>query len=281
MFVSRKMQYVLLLVAVFSLSLCSSLSGAEEPPKEDESPVVSGENGDDLTFVRDGELDLDAAVDHFEDLYRATSSVATAELVITTPRQTRKLRMKAWSKGDEKALITIEAPAREKGTSTLKVDDNLWNYLPKIKRTIRIPPSMMLSSWMGSDFTNDDLVREASFREDYGYELTGPSEDPPGWVITFEAKPDVVGLWNRMTLVLNEKGTIPIKAEYFDRKDRLARVMSWSELKVFDGRLIPSRMQLLPKDKEGHLTELVYLDLDFDVDHPESMFSLSRLEQSR
>jgi len=281
MFQNRGLPHVFLLAIVFTLPLYFSISVAEEQTaKQDETPRISTDGGEELNFVKDGVLDLDAAVTHFEDLYRSTSSIARAELIITTPRQTRKLQMKAWSEGTEKALITIEAPPREKGTSTLKVDDNLWNYLPKIKRTIRIPPSMMLSSWMGSDFTNDDLVREASFREDYGYELTGPSEDPPGWVVTFEAKPDIVGLWNRMTLVLNETGTIPIKAEYYDRKDRLARVMSWSEVKIFDGRRIPSKMKLIPKDKEGHATELVYLEIDFDVDLPKSMFSLSRLEQS-
>ncbi|UCD57243.1 MAG: outer membrane lipoprotein-sorting protein [Candidatus Hydrogenedentota bacterium] len=228
-----------------------------------------------------GELDLDAVVKHFEDLYRSTSSISEAELTTIKPRGKRTLRMDVWTKGEEKALIVIQSPPREEGTATLKVGKNLWNYLPKIKRTIRIPPSMMLASWMGSDFTNDDLVRESSFSEDYTYELLGRSEDPKGWLISFNAKPDMVGLWKRLELVVSEDGRIPIEAEYYDRKDRLARTIYWTEVRQFDDRRIPSRLTLVPQDKEGHRTEMVYLDIDFDVEISESMFSLSALEQKR
>ena len=175
------------------------------------------------SFVKDGQVDVDAVVKYFEDLYRSDSSISTAKLIVTTPRHERTLEMKIWTRGEEKALIVIQAPPREKGTATLKVDNNLWNYLPRIKRTIRIPPSMMLASWMGSDFTNDDLVKDASYSKDYEYELIGPSEDPEGWRVRFTAKPDLVGLWNRFELVLTKDARIPLEAEYYDRKDRLAR----------------------------------------------------------
>jgi len=232
-------------------------------------------------FITDGKLDLDAVVDYFEDLYRSDSSISRAELTTTKPRSSRTMRMQVWTKGEEKALIVIQSPPREKGTASLKVEKNLWNYLPRIRRTIRIPPSMMLASWMGSDFTNDDLVRESSFRDDYTYELVGRSEDPPGWLIAFEARPGTIGLWKRLELIVSEDGRIPILARYFDRKDRLARTMYWSEVRLFDGKSIPSRMTLIPEDKEGHKTELVYLDIEFDVEVPESTFSLSALEQQR
>ena len=173
-----------------------------------------GEEG----LVEDGQLLLDAVVEHFEDLYRSDSAIATATLIITKPRRTRTLTMKNWSKGRDRALIVIQSPPREKGTATLKVDKNLWNYLPRIERTIRIPPSMMLASWMGSDFTNDDLVRESSFQDDYVYKLKGRSEDPPGWILSFEAKPDIVGLWQRFELVMSEDGLIPKVARYYDRR---------------------------------------------------------------
>ncbi|HIJ65872.1 MAG TPA: outer membrane lipoprotein-sorting protein [Candidatus Hydrogenedentes bacterium] len=234
-------------------------------------------------FIKDGALDIDAVVKHFEDLYRSTSSISEAELTVTKPRRERTLRMKVWTKGEERALIVIQEPAREKGTATLKVDKNLWNYLPRIKRTVRIPPSMMLASWMGSDFTNDDLVRESSYHEDYTYKLVGRSEAPPGWLIQFEAKPDTVGLWKRFELVVSEDGQIPIEARHFDRKGRLARIVYWDNVQEFDGRRIPARLLLIPQDedKEGHKTEMVYRDIDFDVDVPDHMFSLSQLEQQR
>jgi outer membrane lipoprotein-sorting protein len=246
-----------------------------------------GDTGDpnalpaDHPFVKDGQVNVDAVVKYFEDLYRSDSSISVAKLTVTKPRRERTLEMKIWTRGEEKALIVIRSPARERGTATLKVDKNLWNYLPRIKRTIRIPPSMMLASWMGSDFTNDDLVKESSYSKDYVYELVGPSEQPKGWLVRFTAKPDIVGLWNRFELILSEDARVPIEAKYYDRKDRLARVMHWSDVKVFDGRRIPARMTLTPADKEGHITEMMYLDIDFDVMVPDTTFSLSNLEQRR
>jgi outer membrane lipoprotein-sorting protein len=263
------MRYGILLITLASTFFIAAPSPAAEP-------VVLP-----TSFIKDGKVDLDAVVKHFEDLYRSDSSISVAELTVTRPNRERTMTMKSWTRGREKALIVIQAPVREAGTATLKVDDNLWNYLPRIKRTIRIPPSMMLASWMGSDFTNDDLVRESSFTDDYTYELVGRSEEPPGWLVRFEAKPDTVGLWKSLELVVSEDGTIPLVARYYDRKDRLARTMTWDEVREFDGRRIPSHMTLIPEDEEGHKTEMRYHEIDFDVEVPESTFSLSNLEQQR
>ena len=234
-----------------------------------------------LSFIKDGKLDLEAAVKHFEDMYRSTSSISEVQLKITRPRSERTLEMKIWTKGEEKALIVIQSPAREKDTATLKVDNNLWNYLPRINRTIRIPPSLMMSSWMGSDFTNDDLVRESSFSKDYTYKLAGLSEDPPGWQIDLIAKPDIVGLWNKFELIVSEDGRIPIQAKYYDRKDRLARTICWSQVRDFDGHVVPSKMELVPEDEKDQKTEMIYSDIQFDVVVPDTMFSLSQLERKR
>lgn len=264
-----------LLLALMAVSLSVSIY-AEAPPADPNllEGVVS-------PFVVDGRLDIQAAIRHYEDLYRSKSSISEIEITITRPRRVRKLTMKCWTKGEEKVLLLIQSPVREKGTATLKVDRNLWNYLPRIKRTIRIPPSMMQAGWMGSDFTNDDLVREASLSRDYIYQLVGRSEVPAGWLVRFDAKPGIVGLWERLELVLSDDGTLPVAARYYDRKGRLARVCTWSEVKVCDGKPIPTRMILEPKDKKGYKTEMVYREIDFDIKVPESMFSLSRLEQMR
>jgi outer membrane lipoprotein-sorting protein len=248
---------------------------------QDKDPEIKAEDLSKLAFVKDGRLDLDAAVKHFEDLYRSKSSASVSELTVTRPRRSRTLRMKSWTEGTEKALIIIESPKREKGTATLKVEKNLWNYLPRIKRTIRIPPSMMLGSWMGSDFTNDDLVRESSFRDDYTYKLGGKSKKPKGWILQFDAKPDIVGLWQKFELIVSEDGKTPLEAKYYDRKGRLARQIAWDQIKEFDGRRIPSRMTLTPIDKKGHKTIMTYLDIKFDVKVAKDTFSLRRLEQQR
>jgi hypothetical protein len=264
------------------LAVAAAAFGSASALEADSPAGPSGTvEADAVSFVGEGTLDLDAAVDYFENLYRSQSSRGVAELKVTKPRRTRTMRMSIWTQGEEKSLIVITSPAREEGTATLKVDENLWNYLPRIRRTIRIPPSMMLRSWMGTDFTNDDIVRESSFREDYSYELAGASEDPPGWLIRFVGKPGMVGLWEKFELLVSRDGTIPIQARYYDRKGRLARTLTWDQVRVFSGRRIPSRMALVPEDKEGYQTEMTYLELSFDVDVPEGTFSLSNLERKR
>ncbi|MBT4817599.1 MAG: outer membrane lipoprotein-sorting protein, partial [Lentisphaerae bacterium] len=142
-------------LAALTLAPCPCLLEAGQGAEHaDRSAIPQPARTTPTTFISsDGSLDLDAVVKHFEDLYRAGSSIASAELTISRPRRSRSLRMNVRTQGEDRALILIQAPPREKGTATLKVDDNLWNYLPRIRRTIRIPPSMMLSSWMGSDFT--------------------------------------------------------------------------------------------------------------------------------
>jgi outer membrane lipoprotein-sorting protein len=223
--------------------------------------------------------DLNKVMHMYDDLYRADSSTGVVEMTVVRPgKPTRTLRMRVWTQGLQKSLVRIESPAREAGTATLRVGDNMWNYLPRIDRTIRIPPSLMLGSWMGSDFTNDDLVRESSFEKDFTWKLVGHSTDPAGWTISLEAKPGVVGLWNRIELIVNDDGTLPVQAKYYDRKNRLARTMTFTDVKKMGGRLLPTRMALIPADKPKQRTEMHYISLEFNVKLPGGMFSLAQLE---
>lgn len=258
------------LVTLLCLALLLPLFlSAEDTPSSTSAP----------NFIKDGVLDVDAAIAYFDDLYRSSSSTGEVEMTVVRPRRTLTMRMKLWTEGTSKSLVVIQSPPREQGTATLKVDNNLWNYMPRIKRTVRIPPSMMLASWMGSDFTNDDLVRESSMLEDYTYETVGRSEEPNGWLIRCTVKPDVVGLWNRIDLIVSEDGTLPIQAAYYDRKDRLSRTLYWSDVQEMGNRILPATMRLVPEDEEGHETAMRYLDIEFDVTLPADTFSLSRLEQ--
>jgi len=277
----RSRQRLLLVAAVLIPRLLQA-----GPPKADTGlpPRQSSVTAPSATFISpDGTLNLKAVVKHFEDLYRADSSIAETELTVVRPRRTRSLRMKIWTRGEEKALVLIQAPPREKGTATLKVNNNLWNYLPRIRRTIRIPPSMMLSSWMGSDFTNDDLVRESSYSEDYDCEVAGRSEEPAGWLIRFTAREGVVGLWKSFELIMSPDATTPLQSKWYNRKGELARVLTWDKMRVLDGRRLPTRMTLVPTDRsdKGWKTVMEYHNIDFDVQLPESRFSLSNLERQR
>ena len=222
--------------------------------------------------------DVDRLLARLDELYRSKSSIARMEIQVTTPRSTRSMRLKAWTRGEDEALVVIEAPPREEGTATLRVGSNLWNYLPRIARTIRVPPSMMLGSWMGTDFTNDDLVKESSLRKDFTATVDRRSDAPPGWWIRLDVKPGIVGRWARIdTLVTDDE--LPVEERHFDRKGRLARTMTFDEVKVLGGRRLPAHLTLVPTDVAGQRTEMRYLDVQFDVSLPDDTFSLSRLER--
>jgi outer membrane lipoprotein-sorting protein len=224
--------------------------------------------------------EVDALLSRLDALYRSTSSIARIEIQVTRPRSTRSLRLKAWTRGEDQALIVIEAPPREEGTATLRVGENLWNYLPRIARTIRIPPSMMLGSWMGTDFTNDDLVKESSLRKDFVARVQGRSDSPPGWWLSLDVKPGVVGRWARIEMLVSDD-ELPVEERHFDRKGRLARTLRFDEVKLLGGRRLPSHIVLVPADTPEQTTEMRYLEARFDLTLPDDTFSLSRLEQSR
>jgi len=230
--------------------------------------------------------DVAMVLKRLDDLFRSKSSIGSVELTVTKPRRTHTLKLKVWTQGEEKVLIVIEAPEREKGTATLKVEKNLWNYFPKVNRTIRIPPSMMQSSWMGSDFSNDDLVKESSLFKDFDSRMVGRSQDPVGWEIELKAKPGLVGLWERIEYVVDPDGNLPREARFYDRRNRLARIMRFDEVKTFSGKTIPAHLTLTPigtdgKPEKDTRTEMRYLDIKFNVQVPDSMFSLSELEKNR
>ena len=190
------------------------------------------------------------------------------------------MQLKAWTRGEDEVLVLIEAPAREAGTATLRVRNNLWNYLPRIARTIRVPPAAMLGSWMGTDFTNDDLVKESSLRKDFTARIDRRSSTPPGWWLTLDVRPGAVGRWARIEVLVSDD-RLPIEERHFDRKGRLARTLSFNEVKVLGGRRLPSHIALIPADARQERTDMRYLDVMFDVRLPDDTFSLSRLEQAK
>ena len=227
-----------------------------------------------------------ALLEQFDELYRSTGTAARIEIKVERPKRVRTMQMRSWSQGEDKALVVIDAPARDAGTATLRVGSNLWNYLPKISRTIRVPPALMMGAWMGSDLTNDDLVRESSYAHDYEITGVGPSEEPPGWQVNTEAKPGVPGLWERVEVVFASPmpatdSPLPVLVRYYDRKGRLSRTMQLDKIKKMGDRLIPTRIVISPEREEGRRTVLTYLHVEFDVELDESLFSLAQLERRR
>jgi hypothetical protein len=200
--------------------------------------------------------DVATLLARLDDLYRSKSSIARIEILVTSPRTTRSLRMRAWSRGEDEALVIIEAPPREEGIATLRVGQNLWNYLPRIARTIRVPPSMMLGSWMGTDFTNDDLVKEVVAAQGLHVEGRIAIDLASGWWIILDVKPGVVGRWSQIELLVSDD-LLPVEERHFDRRGRLARTMTFDEIKVLGGKRLPAHLVLVPADVAGSAPKCV------------------------
>lgn len=217
-------------------------------------------------------------VRHIDELYRAQSSRAEIEMLIVTPDWQRTLSLQAWSEGMEKTFIRIEKPAREKGVATLRIGNEMWNFLPKTNKVIKIPPSMMMSSWMGSDFTNDDLVREITFTRDFVFNEVRPPDAQPDLIyIQCIPKEDVPVVWGKVLLVVTDD-YVPVSQKYFDEAGKLMRTLEYSEVRAFGSRRLPSVLEMHPTQKPGNKTVIRYLDLDLDVPVDPAVFTLRNLQ---
>ena len=217
-----------------------------------------------------------------DELYRSQSSFAQVEMEIVTPDWRRTLVMKGWSKGLNKMLIRILEPKKESGVGTLRIENEMWNYLPKTDKVIKIPPSMMMSSWMGSDFTNDDLVKEYTFVNDFTFRLITPDEAQKGMLyVECRPKPGVPIVWDKIIIAVEESSTLPVWQKFYDEKGQVARIMSYSEIRTFGRRTVPSVMEMVPQTKEGHKTVIRYKDVQFDLALDDGLFSLRNLQSGK
>ena len=207
-----------------------------------------------------------AEVTHkMDDLYRSTSSHATVTMKVVTKHFSRDLVIESWSVGKDKALMVIRKPAREKGTATLKTDEGLWNYAPRADRLMRIPSGMLSESWMGSHFTNDDLMRENSYADDYTTTLSWATEGGTRFLkATLVPKPDAPVVYTKIEELMTADEWLPVRADYFDGAD-IVRTMTWKDVKVMGGRKLPATMVIVPTDKPTESTTVIYDDISFDV----------------
>ena len=229
------------------------------------------------------ERDPREIIEHVDRLLRGDSSHGVATMKEATEHWNRSLSMEVWSLGTEYSLIRITSPAKEAGTATLKADDDIWNYLPKVDRTIKIPASMMMGAWMGSHFTNDDLIKDSQLIEDYDITLN-PEGDGDGsevWELILTPKPEAPVVWGHIEYRVRKKDMMPLQARYFDEDGERARTMTFSEFRVLGGRLVPSVMVIQPEDKPAESTSLRYDKIEFDIGLDESFFSLRALKRRR
>lgn len=212
---------------------------------------------------------------------RGKTSQASITIKIIRPAWSRELNMTAWSKGDDYSMILINSPAKEKGTVFLKRIKEVWNWIPSIERTIKLPPSMMSQSWMGTDFTNDDLVKEASSVGDYTHKHLG-KETITGkecYKIEMVPKPSAAIVWEKVIVWIDTKDFLQFKAEFYDEDGELVNIMNSGEVKEIGGRKITSKIEMIPVDKKGNSTWIIYNDIVFDKEIDDSFFTTRKMKQ--
>jgi outer membrane lipoprotein-sorting protein len=216
-------------------------------------------------------------LDQVDDLYRGKSAHGKMTMTVVHPKYRRTLTMEFWSKGTEKSLIRILEPKKERRTATLKNGNNIYNYLPKVDKTIKIPASMMGGSWMGSDFTNDDLVKEHRMAQDYQPRIT--AENQQEIEITCIPKPRAAVVWGKVVVKLRASDSMPLKILYHKEDGTLERRLEFSDIRDIGGRRIPTQMTMTPVNKRGHQTIVRYLEIEFDIGVPDSMFTVGNLRR--
>jgi len=231
-----------------------------------------------LLVSRDaGAIDLATLVRDVEQQYHGTSSHALTTMQVRTVNWERTLEMEAWSLGRDYFLVRILEPAKERGVTTLKRDREVWNYLPKVDRTIKVPPSMMGGSWMGSHITNDDLVKASHVDEDYTFRLLEESADH--WLIECLPRSEAAVVWGKIVYRLRKSPRVPEQIDYYDEGQQRVREIRFADVRKLGDRTVPLKLTVTPLDKPGEQTVLHYRDLAFGVPLDQGYFNLRSLQR--
>lgn len=211
------------------------------------------------------------------------SSISRMTMEIVRPSWQRTIKMKNWIKGREYALTLVTAPANEKGQTFLKRNNNMWHWMPSIGRLIKLPPSMMSEGWMGSDYTNDDILKESSIVVDYDHILIEEEEvnNRLCYKLKLIPKEDAAVVWGKVLKWISKEHFMQMKSEYYDEDGELIRTEIASKVKEMDGRMIPAHVEIIPEDEEGKKTIITMDDIKFNRDIPDSFFSQQNMKRVR
>jgi outer membrane lipoprotein-sorting protein len=219
-------------------------------------------------------------IDKADRNMQGESSISTMTMTIKRPTWERTIGFKNWAKGRDLALTLVTEPAREKGQAFLKRGNDMWNYVPSIGRLVKLPPSMMAQGWMGSDYTNDDILNESSLVADYRHELAG-TEDFNGircYKINLVPLEETSIVWGKIITWVSSDDYLFLKTEYYDENQTLMRTETAGDIKVMDGRRIPTRMEIIPADNAENRTLVVIQSMDFDVKLDDGFFSQQNMK---
>jgi len=215
--------------------------------------------------------------------YGEESAVAEMKMTIVRPTWERTVEFKSWNEGTDKSLTLITAPASEKGQTFLKRGNEMWSWNPSISRLIKLPPSMMSQGWMGSDYTNDDILQESSIVNDYTHEIVGEEslEGRMCYKIKMVAREDATVIWGHQVRWIDKDDFLFLKAELYDADGYLVRTETGSRIREMDGRMIPTRLELIPEEEPGNKTILLIEDIAFNVKIPDQFFSQQNMKRVR
>lgn len=219
-------------------------------------------------------------MDQIDDMHRGQSSHGVLSMTVKTEHWTRTLSMESWSKGEDYSLVRILAPQKEKGTATLKAKEDLFTYLAKTGRTVKVSGAMMGSSWMGSHFTNNDLVKASRLVDDYTIALTGQGTlgGVPQYVFTLTARPDAPVVWGKIEVTVQQESLLPTREIFYDEDGTAVRALEFGNYKEVGGRQLAGALTVRPLDGSGEFTRITYDSIEFDVSLPESMFTVQHLK---
>lgn len=232
-------------------------------------------------YVLSQELNAKEVVKRADDNMRGKTSQAEITIQIVRPAWNREMKVKAWTKGDDYTMILVRMPAKEKGIAFLKREKEVWHWIPAIERTIKLPPSMMSQSWMGTDFTNDDLVKEASSVEDYEHRHIGKEaiQGKDCYKIEMIPKPSAAIVWEKVIVWIDTLDFLQLKTEFYDEDGELINVMHAGDIKKFGSRKVTSRLEMIPTDKTGYKTIIIYDHLEYDAEIPDHFFTTRNMIQ--
>ncbi len=232
------------------------------------------------------ELSVHDLVDEANKTLRGDSSHARLVMMIETPEWKRSLGIEGWNKDRNFAFIKIHSPAKERGNTTLRRQTEMWVWLPKVERVIKIPPTMMHSTWQGSDFTYEDIVKADSIVKDYTHKILTTTKEEGRTVYHIEATPKEGApvVWGKVltdvALYDDDRSVLPLNELDYSERGELIRTMTFSDIKVMSGRRVPARLECVPAKKKGQRTILQYQELEFDIPLGEEFFSYQRLQKA-
>ena len=220
-------------------------------------------------------------LDRVENLLWGKTLQGEFEMSITTPRWQRTLGLRVWMDRPKRSFIRILSPAKEAGIGSLRIGAEMWNYLPNIERTIKIPPSMMMQPWMGSDFTNDDLVKESSVIDDYTHRILATTTLDGQAVYQVEAVPkaDAAVVWGKIVYWVRKSDFVPLKQEFYSERGERVRVMTFSDIRPMGGRTIPTRWEMRPVAKPENVTTIVMKNVVYNRPVEENIFTQRNLQK--